>query len=109
MAHVHTLGEVAPKAMPILHLGVTSAFVQDNTDLVQIREGLLLVKKKLINVIQALHDFAWNTKICQRLDLHIFKLAQLTTVGKRATLCYNRFYWILKNWNSESIIFALEE
>lgn len=86
MAHVHTLGEVAPKAMPILHLGVTSAFVQDNTDLVQIREGLLLVKKKLINVIQALHDFALEYKDLPTLGFTHFQAAQLTTVGKRATL-----------------------
>lgn len=86
MAHVHTLGEVAPKAMPILHLGVTSAFVQDNTDLVQIREGLLLVKKKLVNVIQALHDFALENKDLPTLGFTHFQAAQLTTVGKRATL-----------------------
>lgn len=86
MAHVHTLGEVAPKAMPILHLGVTSAFVQDNTDLVQIREGLLLVKKKLINVIRALHDFALEYKDLPTLGFTHFQAAQLTTVGKRATL-----------------------
>lgn len=86
MAHVHTLGEVAPKAMPILHLGVTSAFVQDNTDLVQIREGLLIVKKKLVNVIQKLHDFALEYKDLPTLGFTHFQAAQLTTVGKRATL-----------------------
>lgn len=86
MAHVHTLGELAPKAMPILHLGVTSAFVQDNTDLIQIREGLLLVKKKLINVIKALHDFALKYKDLPTLGFTHFQAAQLTTVGKRATL-----------------------
>lgn len=86
MAHVHTLGEVAPKAMPILHLGVTSAFVQDNTDLVQIREGLLIVKKKLVNVIQKLHDFALEHKDLPTLGFTHFQAAQLTTVGKRATL-----------------------
>lgn len=86
MAHVHTLGDVAPKAMPILHLGVTSAFVQDNTDLVQIREGLLLVKKKLVNVIQGLHDFALEYKDLPTLGFTHFQAAQLTTVGKRATL-----------------------
>jgi adenylosuccinate lyase len=86
MAHVHTLGDVAPKAMPILHLGVTSAFVQDNTDLVQIREGLLLVKKKLVNVIKGLHDFALEYKDLPTLGFTHFQAAQLTTVGKRATL-----------------------
>lgn len=62
MAHVHTLGDVAPKARPIIHLGATSAFVGDNTDLIQIREGLLIIKKKLVNVIKGLHDFALQYK-----------------------------------------------
>ena len=62
MAHVHTLGDVAPKARPIIHLGATSAFVGDNTDLIQIREGLLIVKKKLVNVIKGLNDFALEYK-----------------------------------------------
>ncbi|MCD5969499.1 adenylosuccinate lyase, partial [Riemerella anatipestifer] len=58
MAHVHTYGDVAPLAKPIIHLGATSAFVGDNTDLIQMRDGLLILKKKLVNVIKGLSDFA---------------------------------------------------
>ncbi len=86
MAHVHTLGDVAPKARPIIHLGATSAFVGDNTDLIQIREGLIIVKKKLVNVIKGLSDFALEYKDLPTLGFTHFQPAQLTTVGKRATL-----------------------
>ncbi|NLN32413.1 MAG: adenylosuccinate lyase [Flavobacteriaceae bacterium] len=86
MAHVHTLGDVTPKARPIIHLGATSAFVGDNTDLIQIREGLLIVKKKLVNVIKGLNDFALEYKDLPTLGFTHFQPAQLTTVGKRATL-----------------------
>ena len=86
MAHVHTLGDIAPKARPIIHLGATSAFVGDNTDLIQIREGLLIVKKKLVNVIKGLNDFALTYKDLPTLGFTHFQPAQLTTVGKRATL-----------------------
>ena len=77
MAHVYTFGKVAPKAAGIIHLGATSAYVGDNTDIIQIREGLLLVRKKLATVLDKLAQFA---------DAH---KAQLTTVGKRATLWMN--------------------
>ena len=86
MAHVHTFGHVAPKAMPIIHLGATSAYVGDNTDLIQIKEGLLIIKKKLINVIAALSEFALEYKDLPTLGFTHFQAAQLTTVGKRATL-----------------------
>ena len=86
MAHVHTLGDIAPNARPIIHLGATSAFVGDNTDLIQIREGLLIVKKKLVNVIKGLNDFALQYKDLPTLGFTHFQPAQLTTVGKRATL-----------------------
>lgn len=86
MAHVHTLGDVAPNARPIIHLGATSAFVGDNTDLIQIREGLLILKQKLVNVIKGLNDFALQYKDLPTLGFTHFQPAQLTTVGKRATL-----------------------
>lgn len=86
MAHIHTLGDAAPKAKPIIHLGATSAFTQDNTDLIQIREGLLIVRKKLINVIKKLRDFSLEYKDLPTLGYTHFQAAQLTTVGKRATL-----------------------
>lgn len=86
MAHVHTYGDVALSAKGIIHLGATSAFVGDNTDLIQIRDGLLILKKKLINVIKGLSDFALKYKSLPTLGFTHFQPAQLTTVGKRATL-----------------------
>ncbi|AQY22734.1 adenylosuccinate lyase [Riemerella anatipestifer] len=86
MAHVHTYGDVAPLAKPIIHLGATSAFVGDNTDLIQMRDGLLILKKKLVNVIKGLSDFALKYKDLPTLGFTHFQPAQLTTVGKRATL-----------------------
>ncbi len=86
MAHVHTYGDVAPSAKGIIHLGATSAFVGDNTDLIQIRDGLLILKKKLVNVMKNLADFAIEYKDLPTLGFTHFQPAQLTTVGKRATL-----------------------
>lgn len=86
MAHVHAYGDVAPLAKPIIHLGATSAFVGDNTDLIQIRDGLLIIRKQLVNVIKGLSDFAIKYKDLPTLGFTHFQPAQLTTVGKRATL-----------------------
>ncbi|RZJ49421.1 MAG: adenylosuccinate lyase [Chryseobacterium sp.] len=86
MAHVHTYGDVAPSAKGIIHLGATSAFVGDNTDLIQIRDGLLILKKKLVNVMKNLADFSIQYKDLPTLGFTHFQPAQLTTVGKRATL-----------------------
>ena len=97
MAHVHTFGTAAPKAMPIIHLGATSAYVGDNTDLIQIKEGLNIVKKKLINVMEGLAKFSNEYKDLPTLGFTHFQAAQLTTVGKRATL------WL------QSLILDLEE
>ncbi len=86
MAHVHAYGDVAPSAKGIIHLGATSAFVGDNTDLIQMRDGLLIVRKQLVNVIKKLSDFAIQYKDMPTLGFTHFQPAQLTTVGKRATL-----------------------
>ena len=86
MAHVHTYGDVAPLAKGIIHLGATSAFVGDNTDLIQMRDGLLLIKKQLVNVMKNLADFALQYKDLPTLGFTHYQPAQLTTVGKRATL-----------------------
>lgn len=86
MAHVHAYGDVAPSAKGIIHLGATSAFVGDNTDLIQIRDGLLILRKQLVNVIKNLSDFAIQYKDLPTLGFTHFQPAQLTTVGKRATL-----------------------
>lgn len=89
MAHVYTFGKVAPKAAGIIHLGATSAYVGDNTDIIQLKEGLLLVRKKLVAVIRKLSAFAEGHKDQPTLGFTHFQPAQLTTVGKRATLWIN--------------------
>ena len=89
MAHVYTFGKAAPKAAGIIHLGATSAYVGDNTDIIQIREGLLLVRKKLATVLDKLAQFADAHKSQPTLGFTHFQPAQLTTVGKRATLWAN--------------------
>ncbi len=86
MAHVHAFGDVAPAAKPIIHLGATSAFVGDNTDIIQHKEGLQLIKKRLINVMSLLGNFAEENKGLPTLGFTHYQPAQLTTVGKRATL-----------------------
>lgn len=86
MGHVHAFGEVAPTAMPIIHLGATSCYVGDNTDLVQIRDALQLIKRKLVKVISILKQFAVKYRDLPTLGYTHYQPAQLTTVGKRCTL-----------------------
>jgi len=86
MAHVHTYGEQAKNARKIIHLGATSAYVGDNTDLIQIKEGLLVIRKRLLVLIEKMRDFALQYKDLPTLGFTHFQAAQLTTVGKRATL-----------------------
>jgi len=86
MAHVHTFGEQCPDAMPIIHLGATSAYVGDNTDLIQMKEGLELVRIKLVDLLSKLKTFSVEYRAMPTLGFTHFQPAQLTTVGKRATL-----------------------
>jgi adenylosuccinate lyase len=86
MAHVHLLGEQAPEARGIIHLGATSAFVGDNTDLIQHRDALSLIRSRLVGVIAALAGFAREHRDLPTLGYTHFQPAQPTTVGKRATL-----------------------
>ena len=86
MAHVHTFGVSCPKAMPIIHLGGTSCYVGDNTDLIQIKESLCIVRDKLIMLLSILRKFASEYKDLPTLGFTHLQPAQLTTVGKRATL-----------------------
>ncbi|MEX0654691.1 MAG: adenylosuccinate lyase [Phycisphaeraceae bacterium] len=86
MAHVHALGEVAPKARPIIHLGATSQFVNCNTELLQIRDALSLVARKLASAIDRLARFAQQHKNRPTLAFTHYQPAQPTTVGKRAAL-----------------------
>jgi adenylosuccinate lyase len=86
MAHIHALGDQAPVARPIIHLGATSCYVTDNTDLILIREALHQVRNRLVVAIDALADFAERWKDLPCLGYTHFQPAQLVTVGKRATL-----------------------
>ena len=89
MAHVHAFGDAAPVARPILHLGATSCYVTDNTDLILVREALGLVRDALVGAVDALAEFAGRWKDLPCLGYTHFQPAQLVTVGKRATLwCY---------------------
>ena len=89
MAHIHTFGTVCPKAMPIIHLGATSCYVGDNTDVIIMREGLYLIRDKLVRVLARLAKFAEAYKALPTLGFTHFQAAQLVTVGKRATLWMN--------------------
>jgi len=86
MAHVHAYGLQAPKAKGIIHLGATSAYVGDNTDLIQMQQGLVLIRRRICKVIDKLSNFALQHKALPILGRTHFQAAQLTTVGKRATL-----------------------
>lgn len=86
MAHVYAFGEQCPLAKPIIHLGATSCYVGDNTDLILMHEGLRLVQKKLASLIHVLKKFALEYKSLPTLAFTHFQPAQPTTVGKRAAL-----------------------
>ena len=86
MAHVLTYGEVCPDAKPIIHLGATSCYVGDNTDVIQMKEGLIEIKKALVTCINSVRNFAYNYKGLATLGFTHFQAAQPTTIGKRATL-----------------------
>ena len=86
MAHIHAYGAQCPSAMPILHLGATSCYVGDNTDIILMKEGLTLLRDKLVRVLAALGQFARQYKALPTLGYTHYQAAQLVTVGKRATL-----------------------
>ncbi len=97
MSHVYAYGLQCPKAKPIIHLGATSCYVGDNTDIIIMREGLRLIRKKLINVIAQLGKFAGEYKGLPTLAFTHFQPAQPTTVGKRATLWAQDFLMDLED------------
>ena len=86
MAHVYAYGEQCPAAKGIIHLGATSCYVGDNTDIIQMKAGMLLIRKMLLGAINALYKFADNYKAQPTLAYTHFQAAQPTTVGKRASL-----------------------
>ena len=99
MSHVYAYGVQCPKAKGIIHLGATSCYVGDNTDIIVMTEALKLVKKKLINVIAELAKFAEANKALPTLAFTHFQPAQPTTVGKRATLWMQEFMLDLEDLN----------
>ena len=86
MSHVYAYGVQCPKAKGIIHLGATSAFVGDNTDLIQMQQGMVYVRRRLMRVIDKLSKFALEYRDMPQLGATHFQAAQLTTVGKRACL-----------------------
>lgn len=92
MSHIHAFGEQCPGARPIMHLGATSCFVGDNTDLLQMRQALLLIREKVRAVLAALRAFALEHRALPTLGFTHYQPAQLTTVGKRAALWLQDFW-----------------
>ena len=86
MAHIHAFGDVAPAAKPFIHLGATSAFVTDNTDLILLRRGMELLRGAILDILRSLAAFARHWRAEPTLGYTHLQPAQLTTVGKRATL-----------------------
>ena len=101
MAHIYAFGDVCPNARPIIHLGATSCYVTDNTDILLLREGLLQIKALLVNAIAAVCDFAEQYKDLPILAYTHFQAAQPTTLGKRSTLWLNDLAEDLKRLDFE--------
>lgn len=93
MAHVYAYGLQCPKAKPIIHLGATSAYVGDNTDIIVMKQALEIIREKLVNLLFRLSKFALEYKSLPTLGFTHFQAAQLTTVGKRASLWIQDFYF----------------
>ncbi len=91
MAHIHTLKDLCPEAGPILHLGATSCDVTDNADLILIREALKMIERKLLGVIARFRNFALDERARPCVGFTHFQPAQITTLGKRATLWLQDF------------------
>lgn len=103
MAHIYAYGEQCPLARGIIHLGATSCYVGDNTDIILMKQALLLIKKKLLNVIANLSKFAMQYQSLPCLAYTHLQPAQLTTVGKRATL------WIHDLWlDYQQLLFQID-
>ena len=101
MGHVHAFGAAAPTAMPIIHLGATSCYVGDNTDIIQMRDSLKIIQRKLVKVIAVLRGFSLKYRDLPTLGFTHYQPAQLTTVGKRATLWMQDLLLDLERVNRE--------
>ena len=104
MSHVYAYGVQCPKAKGIIHLGATSCYVGDNTDIIIMAEALKLVRTKLINVIAELAKFADAQKAQPTLAFTHFQPAQPTTVGKERRCGCRSLRWIWKIWNMYSVV-----
>ena len=102
MSHVHAFGQQCPKAMPIIHLGATSCYVTDNTELIQMRDGLKILKAKLLKLISQLADFCEQYRSMPTLGFTHYQPAQLTTLGKRFALYLQDFMLDLEELEFES-------
>ena len=102
MSHVHAFGQQCPTAMPIIHLGATSCYVTDNTELIQMRDGLKILKAKLLKLIAQLADFCDKYRSMPTLGFTHYQPAQLTTVGKRFALYLQDFMLDLEELEFES-------
>ena len=107
MSHVYAFGLQCPKAKGIIHLGATSCYVGDNTDVILMKEGLELIRTKLLNVMDRLAQFADTYKALPALAYTHLQPAQLTTVGKRATLWLNELYMDYEELNHRLSTLAL--
>ncbi len=101
MSHIHVFGAQCPAAMPIIHLGATSCFVTDNTELIQMRDGMRIIRRKLLKLMSQLADFADAYKEMPTLGFTHYQPAQLTTVGKRFSLYLQDFLFDFEHLNRE--------
>lgn len=101
MSHIHIFGELCPSAKPIIHLGATSCFVTDNTELIQMRDGMKIVKSKLANVIKLFAEASQKYKSIPTLGFTHYQPAQLTTVGKRFSLYLQDFVFDMERLEFE--------
>ncbi len=101
MSHIHVYGDQCPAARPIIHLGATSCFVTDNTELIQMRDSMKILRRKLLKLIQLLADFAEEHRSQPMLGYTHYQPAQLTTVGKRFALYLQDFMIDLERLEEE--------
>ena len=101
MSHIHIFGELCPKAMPIIHLGATSCYVTDNTELIQMREGLRILRGKMLTLIRVLSGIIEKYRDLPTLGFTHYQPAQLTTVGKRFCLYLQDFIFDFERLEAE--------
>lgn len=101
MSHIHVFGTLCPKAMPIIHLGATSCYVTDNTELIQMRDGMNILRGKLVTLMSHLAEFAMEYRSLPTLGFTHYQVAQLTTVGKRFSLYLQDFMLDLERLDYE--------